>query len=250
MNNGFGAQLKEWRGIRRLSQLDLALHANISARHLSFLETGRAKPSREMVLLLGEALQAPRPVCNQMLTAAGFAHCFAARSEADVDTAPLYDAMDWMLKRHDPYPAFALDRHWKLLKMNATAQLLVSGAGLDLGDSLLEALLHNETMRSTLVNLEEIENHTLQRLRTELAHLGQDPVLEAAIKSLQARQKVGSVTTTPAAMIPAHYRFGDHVLSFFSTLSQFGGTDDITLAEIKIEMLFPANDVTKAFLTG
>lgn len=252
MNDTFGALLKEWRGIRRLSQLDLALTADVSPRHISFLETGRSQPSRDMVLHLGEVLQMPHAICNQMLETAGFAHVFAQKQEDSPDVAPLYEAMGWILARHDPYPAFALDRHWVLLEINPAAERLMGGVGLRVGDSMLEALFHNQILRQALDNLAEVESLMLQRLRTELAHLGRDPILEAAVERLQAEQKNGSVSSTlnAAAMIPARYRVGDHVLSFFSTLTQFGGTGDIALAEIKIEMLFPSDPQTKAFLTA
>lgn len=122
MSNEFGAGLKEWRARRRLSQLELGLAAAVSARHISFLETGRARPSRGMVLRLCEHLQVPRAARNRLLTAAGLAPAYAARPRSAADLGPLADAVDWMLARHAPYPAFALDRHWTRRRRRCSAR--------------------------------------------------------------------------------------------------------------------------------
>ena len=124
MDTAFGVALKEWRVQRRLSQLDLGLAADVSARHISFLETGRARPSRTMVLHLSEHLDLPRPVRNTLLNAAGFAPAYRSRDLGADDMRHIRDAVAWMLERHDPYPAMALDRHWTLVKANGTATML------------------------------------------------------------------------------------------------------------------------------
>lgn len=244
----FGSVLKEWRQTRRVSQIDPALSAGVSARHVSFLETGRARPSRGMVLRLCENLQIPNAGRNRMLIAAGLAPTYEMRAADDADLEALAQAVTWMLERHAPYPGMALDRHWRLVELNRPARLILSATGLDIGDSLIEALLNNEALRSALVNLQEVERHTLSRLRTELSHFGHDPVLEHVVATLEKRvnPEVGEVVLP--AVIPASYQTGDMVMSFFSTISQFGTTGDLTMSELKVELMFPADDVTRTAL--
>jgi transcriptional regulator with XRE-family HTH domain len=248
MQADFGAELKHWRSQRRMSQLDLGLSANVSARHISFLETGRARPSRAMVLNLCAELDVPRGARNHMLRAAGLAPAYGARALSDDDMAPVREAVAWMLARHMPYPAFAVNRHWVVQSVNPAATMLIGAAGLDVGDSLIDALIESAALRSALDNLDEIIQHALQRLRTESAHLGGDPVLESAITRLatQAESTANGVTGVLPAAIPTRYKLGETVLSFFSTITQFGTAEDVALSELKIEMLFPADAATRA----
>ncbi|WP_027243988.1 helix-turn-helix domain-containing protein [Leisingera daeponensis] len=247
---GFGGALKKWRQIRRLSQMELALSAGVSPRHLSFLETGRAQPSRGMVLRLSEELQVPPAARNQLLTAAGLAPAYVRRDLNDEELAPLRQAAKRMLERHEPYPAMLIDRHWHLLDMNRAAALMLGNTGITPGSSLIEALLGNAALRAALDNLEEVERHSLARLRTELAGFGADPVLEQAIARLQrsAAEPGGADGGVLPAVIPARYRMGGQVLSFFSTITQFGGTGDLAMSDLRIEMLFPADEATRGWL--
>lgn len=252
MSLDFGPALREWRQQRRMSQLDLGLSANVSARHISFLETGRARPSRAMVLQLSEELEIPRPARNRLLTAAGLAPAYAERSLSEEQMRPMRDAVDWMLGRHDPYPAFAMDRHWRVQKMNNTAQLLLAGMGMNPGDSMLLTLAENENVRAAIGNLDEVLMHTILRVRTEVSHLGGDPVLEDALQKLTELQ--GEPVTAPdglqPAFIPTVYRAGGMTLSMLSTFTQFGTAEDIALSELRIEMLFPADNATREVLQG
>lgn len=244
----FGAALKEWRQIRRMSQMDLAMAAGVSPRHVSFLETGRSRPSRGMVLRLCEELQVPGAGRNHLLTAAGMAPAYAQRTKGDDELKPLREAVRYMLERHAPYPALALDRHWRLEAVNGPAGLLLGAVGLKLGDSMLEALTANQAVRQSLENLAEVEQHMLSRLRTELAHFGRDPVLEAAMQALQAR--AGEPGGMLPAVIPARYRMQGQVLSFFSTIAQFGTTGDLAMSELKVELMFPADEETRQVLVA
>jgi transcriptional regulator with XRE-family HTH domain len=249
MNNGFGDLLKDWRTQRRLSQLDLGLAANVSARHISFLETGRAKPSRSMVLQLSETMQMPRPARNTLLNAAGFTDAYHSRDLNAADMAPIRAAVTWTLHRHDPLPAIALDRHWTVVNANTSATNLLAAVGFATGDSLLEALTHASRLRDALANWPEVRRHFLARLRTENAQLGGDTVLDAAIAIL-AREDAEfdhNAQDVLSAVIPTRYRFGGAILSLFSTIAQFGTAEDIALADLKIELMFPADDVTRAF---
>ncbi|QAX29729.1 helix-turn-helix domain-containing protein [Leisingera sp. NJS204] len=247
MAEGFGAVLKKWRGLRRMSQMALALEAGVSARHLSFLESGRSRPSRGMVLRLSDELQVPGGARNQLLAAAGLAPVFSRRNLNDAELAPLKQAAEQMMIAHEPYPALMIDRHWRLLRLNRPAALMLEGVGISAGCSLIEALLENAGLREVLENLQDVERLSLARLRTELAHFGEDPVLEQAVERLQ--RMVAASGCAPEgelpAVIPARYRMGGQVLSFFSTITQFGGTGDLAMAELRIEMLFPADEATR-----
>ncbi len=249
MPEPFGALLKTWRGQRRLSQLDLGLAANVSARHISFLETGRARPSKSMVLALAETLEVPRANRNVLLQAAGFARAYVQRDLAAEEMAYVRSAINWMLERHNPYPGIALDRHWNLLQANACAAGLMQPMGLGIGGSLLEAMLEGP-FAAALENREEILRHMLARLRTEISHLGGDAVLEAAAAKFAAELPPDA----PPAAIPmpavlaARYRVNGIMLAFFSTISAFGSTEDIALADVRIELMFPADEATRAVL--
>ncbi|MEP0944480.1 MAG: helix-turn-helix transcriptional regulator [Rhizobiaceae bacterium] len=250
MNTEFGSTLKQWRQQRRMSQLELGLSANVSARHISFLETGRSRPSRGMVLQLCEELAVPLPARNQLLTAAGLAPAYQKRSLDTADMQPAREALSWMMQRHDPFPAIAMDRHWHILQLNEAATRLLSGMGLGEGDSLLEAFLSSPEIQQSVENLSEVAFHVRARLQTESAHLGGDPVLSDAAERLTALiddDPTANQGVLPA-FVPTTYAFGGMSLSFFSTFSQFGTAEDIALAEIKIEMMFPADDATRDVL--
>lgn len=250
MDNAFGTHLRTWRDRRHMSQLELGLTANVSARHISFLETGRAKPSQPMVMMLGDVLDVPRASRNALLNAAGFAPAYERRDWSDDDMAAVRDAVDWTMRRHDPYPAFVLDRHWRLIKTNRSAGAMLVGLDVGEGDSLLDLMTNVEMTKALFENWHEVMHHMLTRLRTESLHLGGDDVLDAAAEKLSLA--LGTQPSTPmgtlAAMIPARYRAGDETLSLFSTIAQFGTAEDIALADMKIEMLFPADDTSRALL--
>lgn len=250
MQSSFGAFLKDWRNQRRMSQLDLGLSANVSARHISFLETGRSAPSRQMVHQLCNCLDVPASERNDLFHAAGFAPAYRRRALADEDMAPVKEAVEWVLERQNPYPAFALDRHWHLVKANQAATFMLQASGISEGDSLLDPMLEQERMMATFENWEEVADHMIARLRTESAHLGGDEVLDRAAQKL--REMICGRSTTGKgelqAFVPARYKAGTMVLSFLSTIAQFGTVNDIALSELKIEMMFPADETTRAAL--
>ncbi len=255
MDSAFGTVLKEWRGRRRMSQLDLGLTADVSARHISFLETGRARPSRAMVASLCEALEVPRAERNSVLHAAGFAPAYRRRDLDAAEMAHVRAAVDWTLDRHAPYPAMALDRHWHVVRANAPMQAMLAGLGVGEGDSLLHATLDVARMRQIIENWEDVGRHLVARLRTESAHLGGDQVLDEAAAALSATlgpaQAPAHTKTEGAlgAVLPTRYRTPDGcVLSLMSTMAQFGTAEDIALSELRIEMMFPADDATRAAL--
>ena len=249
MAESFGELLKHWRGERRLSQMELGLSANVSARHISFLESGRAKPSRAMIIQLSETLNVPRGNRNALLTAAGFAQAYSARSLDDAELRFVREAMDWTLERHCPYPAIAFDRHWQLVRMNSVSEGLLGNLGLAVGDSLLDAFLDGGPFATALENRDEIASHLVTRLRTESAFYGGDDVLDAAADRLQASLGSKHVDSNdPPAIISARYVANGVTLSLFTTISSFGSTEDIALADLKIELMFPADDFTREAL--
>ncbi|MDX1507795.1 MAG: helix-turn-helix transcriptional regulator [Woeseiaceae bacterium] len=252
MSEAFGALLRSWRGQRRMSQLELGLAANVSARHISFLETGRARPSKSMVLILSETLRVPRAIRNTLLNAAGFAKAYKSRDLGEDEMAYVRAAMDWTLERHSPFPAIAFDRHWRLVRSNGTAAALLEPMNLGEGDSLLDAFAEGGGIANAIVNWEEVARHMIARLRTESAHLGGDAVLEAGADRLaeQLGREKSEYTGTMPAVVAAKYNAGGMTLSFFSTISQFGSAEDIALADLKIELMFPADDFTREALVS
>ena len=251
MEHQFGGLLKDWRSKRRMSQLDLGLYANVSARHIAFLETGRSKPSRAMVSQLSEALNIPRADRNSLLNAAGFASVYQQRNIHDDDMAQVRSAVEWTLERHSPFPALAIDRHWVLVMVNASAEMMLSNLGLKVGDSMLESALHSDALRNAVADWPEVARHMSVRLRTESAHLGGDPVLDDAASKLAQEAEAADIDYDKPlqVVVPTRYHAGDMMLSFFTTIAQFGTAEDIALADLKIEFkFFPADDATRDML--
>ncbi len=262
-----GALIRDWRQLRRLSQLDLALDADISQKHLSFIESGRSHPSREMVLLLAETLLVPLRERNALLLAAGFAPVFGERGLDDPGLAAARAAIDLVLKGHEPYPALAVDRHWTLLAANAAVPALL---GLARDPELLRApvnvlrlSLHPRGIAPAIVNLAAWRHHILARLRQQIRATA-DPGLVALLEELSGypapempevhrsrrRDRAAAPEPEPGIVVPLELRLGGSVLSFFSTVTVFGTPVDITLSELAIEAFFPANEATRVALGG
>ena len=247
-----GTLLKDWRRRRRLSQLDLALESGVSARHLSFLETGRSKPSREMVLHLSEQLDVPLRDRNQLLLAAGFAPAYSEQPLDAPDMAPVRDALDRILKGHEPYPAVVVDRHWDLAAANASVQMFTQLASphlLDRPANALRITLHPEGMAPYIRNLPEWRAHLLDRLRRQIAVTDDDRL--AALYAEVAAYPGGEAELAshePGIAVPLRIAIDGAELAFFSTIATFGTAVDITLAELSIEAFFPADEATAAAL--
>jgi transcriptional regulator with XRE-family HTH domain len=252
-----GERLREWRQRRHLSQLELALDAEISTRHLSFIETGRAAPSREMVLRLAERLDVPLRARNSLLTSAGFAPSYPERPLSDPALTAAMAAIEHLLAAHDPYPAIAIDRHWTLVASNAAAQRLLAGIDASLlapSINVLRVSLHPAGLASRIVNLAEWKAHVLTRLRRQI-DAAADPVLEALATELAAYPAPASDVTTHtpddgAVFVPLHLRTPDGVLSFLSTTTIFGTPVDVTLSEVALESFFPADTETARLLAS
>ncbi len=254
---GAGELLREWRNRRRMSQLDLALEAGVSARHLSFVETGRSQPSREMVLMLAEQLQVPLREQNALLLAAGYAPVFAETSLESEEMEPVRRALDAILTGHEPYPAVIVDREWEIVASNAPAQMLLEGVAEELLAPPLNALritLHPDGLAPRIANFPEWSEHLLTRLHRQ-ALLSQDAALAELERELLTYPGVepASGVSEPAKMlfVPLRLRLPSGAeLSLFSTLATFGTALDITLEELSIESFFPANQQTDAYLRG
>jgi transcriptional regulator with XRE-family HTH domain len=250
-----GDHLREWRQRRRMSQLDLALEADISQRHLSFIESGRSTPSREMLLHLAERLGVPLRDRNPLLLAAGYAPVFAERRLDDPALLPARRAIDRILKGHEPYPAIAIDRHWTLIAANAAlAPLLETVADpalLEPPVNVLRLSLHPRGMAQHIANLAEWRAHLLDRLRQQISVSG-DPVLEKLLKDLLSYPAPEDAAEPHADFagiaVPLQLSTKAGLLSFISTTTVFGTPVDITLSELAIETLFPADEETAAVL--
>jgi transcriptional regulator with XRE-family HTH domain len=246
----FPGVLKDWRHRRRLSQLELATEAEVSPRHLAFLETGRARPSRGMVLRLSSVLDLPRGEQNAMLGAAGFAPQFPALPLETAEMARVAQAMRWTLDRHAPYPAMILDRLWRVVALNKPARALFGPAGFAEGASLLQAMATPEVFEALIENWVEVGHHTALRLRAESARAGGVAELDRAVAALMAHPEIAGfqAKTTGRAVLPTIYRLGGARLSLFSTYAQFGSAEEVGLSDLKIELMFPADAEAEAQL--
>lgn len=230
-----------------MSQLDLALEAEISTRHLSFVETGRAQPSREMVLHLAEQLDIPLRDRNVMLMAAGFAPVFAERALDDPAMAPARRAVEVILAGHEPYPALVVDQRWNLVAANRMVAPLLEGVAPELlapPVNVMRLSLHPNGLASRTVNAAEWRAHALERLRRQV-ELTAAPDLIALVTELKAYPAPPAPDRRPedfgGVAIPFQVMMGDRMLSFLSTTTVFGTAVDITLAELTLETFFPAD---------
>jgi transcriptional regulator with XRE-family HTH domain len=250
-----GELLRQWRERRRLSQLDLALQAEISTRHLSFLETGRSRPSRDMLLRLAEQLEVPLRERNHLLLAGGYAPAFGQTALDAPQMAAVRAALRQVLAGHEPYPAVVVDRAWNLVDANAAVAVLVGQADPALlapPVNVLRVSLHPDGMAPLIVNLGEWRAHLFGRLRREIA-LTADPGLVKLYQELRAYpcdqpEPDVEVPGPGDVVVPLRLRRGDRELSFLSIMARFGTPLDVTVAELAIESFFPADPATGAAL--
>ncbi len=243
-----GEHLRQWRQRRHLSQLDLAGDAEISTRHLSFVETGRASPSRDMVLKLAERLNVPLRERNMMLVAAGFAPAFPQRSLDDPALKAARAAIDLVLRAHEPSPALAYDRHWNLVSANRMVMPLLAGVPQRLLTppvNILRLAFHPEALARHTVNVAEWCGHLLERLRRQC-----EVTADAGLIKLRDELKAYPLPARSAPLppdnvaIPFKLRFGGDILSFMSATMIFGTPVDVTLSELALETFFPADEFT------
>lgn len=249
-----GGLLRTWRERRRLSQLELAGAADISARHMSFLETGRSIPSRAMLLRLAERLEIPLRERNALLLSAGYAPMYSERRLDDPALEQARKAVHLVVEGHHPYPALAVDRHWTLLASNSALTPLLGGVDprlLEPPVNVLRLGLHPQGIAPRVVNYTPWRAHTLARLRQQIAATA-DPILVELLAELESYPLVSTPETESkfddadygGVMVPFRLRTDYGVLSFFGTTTVFGTPLDITLAELAIESFFPADRQT------
>lgn len=250
-----GPLLREWRGRRRLTQLELGLDAGVSARHLSFVETGRSKPGRELLLAVAEQLQIPFRERNQLLLAAGHAPAFPERPLADPELAPVREAIDRILAAHEPYPAVAFDRAWNLVATNApmaalAATVEIDPALLESPINLLRTGLHPRGFAPLIVNLAEWRGHFLKRLAQQIAISADDGLRSlmdeiAAYPVPEGENRVATESGSGEILGPVrlHAPTGGE-WSFFGMFASFDTPFEVTTSELAIELLFPADRVT------
>ena len=253
-----GQLLREWRLRRNLSQLRLASGAAVSTRHLSFIETGRARPSREMILYLADRLEVPLRERNRLLLSGGYAPAYGERPLESDEMAAVRGALERVLAAHEPYPAVVLDRRWNLVLANGPVGLLTEGIAPDLLEppaNALRATLHPDGLAPRIVNLGEWSAHLLHRLRREIEATA-DEELAALRDELLTYPGIRERSPAPERVAPAdivlplELRHGDGTLSFFSTVTTFGTPNDVTLAELSLEAFYPADTATASFLAA
>ncbi len=247
--NQIGPLLKTWRSRRRLSQLDLALEAGVSTRHLSFVETGRARPSEQMVLHLAEQLDVPLRERNRLLLAAGYAPVYAQRALDAPELGPVKDALDQLLASHEPFPAIVVDRGWNLVAANRAIAMLTEGAAPQLLEPPVNALrlaLHPDGMAKRIINYGEWRAHLLRDLAAQADASGDD-ALYALHEELKAYPGEQGEPAEQAVFVPLRIRGPqDQELRFLSTRTTFATAVDVTVSELAIESFFPADAPTAA----
>lgn len=249
-----GSLLREFRERRRMTQLELALDAGVSARHLSFVETGRSKPGREMLLRVTEQLGVPFRERNQLLLAAGHAPAFPERALEDPELAPVREALELIMRGHEPYPALVVDRYWNVVTANAPMTALAAWIDPALLEPPLNAMrvgLHPRGLASRILNLGEVRAYFVGRLRRQVALTG-DPELAALLAQVEGypapayeRDPAGEAAAghivTPLVRIAAP---DGRELAFFATVATFGTAVEVTTSELSVELAFPADAAT------
>jgi transcriptional regulator with XRE-family HTH domain len=254
-----GRLLKHWRAVRRLSQLDLALAANVSARHLSFVETGRARPSAEMVLQLARVLEVPLREQNLMLEAAGFAPRFRAADLDDPALAGARKALEFLMKAYEPSPALVVDRHWNMLMgNNALGRMMAAFMPPEIAGSgernVLRLLFHPGGIRRYVTNWEELAGDVIERAHREALGGVPDEGLKNLLDELAAMDGVPAhfarprLERPPAPLVAMHLRKDGVDIRLFTMITTFGTAQDVTLQELRIEAFYPTDPDSQAAL--
>lgn len=254
VETAFGRMMREWRATRRLSQLELALRAEVSTRHLSYVETGKARPGRDLVEQLAEALEMPLRHRNSLLLAAGYAPQYRESELAAPEMALIRRAIDVTLERHEPFPAFTTNRHWDLVQANP-GMIRLLGAVRPGGpghDNIVRQIFDPQAMRPFIENWDEVAGDLLRHLHHEAAQNPADRRIRALIEealdwsggSLPWRR---AEAPAPLPVMTTVFRVGERRLTFFSTVTQFGGASDATVEDLRIETMHPVDDETRRF---
>jgi transcriptional regulator with XRE-family HTH domain len=246
----FGLLLRSWRERRRMSQQELSLTAEVSARHLSFLETGRSQPSRAMVLALADHLDIPLRERNELLASAGFAAVYPQRPLDAPEMRSVRAAVDQILEGHEPYPAVAVDRWWNLVAANATITELIADvdpAVLGPPTNVYRLTLHPDGLAPLIINLAEVAHHLVDRLRSDARATG-DPQLNALLAEVEDYSTVRAlprrIDAPDGVVVPMRLRHPQGELALFTTVTTFGTPADVTVAELALELFYPLDAAT------
>jgi len=243
--------MKHWRGIRRFSQLSLSTETGISSRHISFLETGRSKPSRGSVLTLARVLDMPKPAVNDALVAAGFAPEYPALDMTDIDLQPMMDAVMTILDNHAPMPAIVMDGAWQIVGGNAPAMQMMQFLPMHGSMSVVDALLNDDPDDPVFVNWHEIAAWTLIRLQIETSRMGSEGPLMDTYRRLATDPRLAGTDPTSFSnsgpYLTLKARMQGQTLSFFTMLAEFTTAQDIAMSERRVELFFAADEATKAY---
>jgi transcriptional regulator with XRE-family HTH domain len=255
----FGVLLRRWRAVRHVSQLALALDADISTRHLSCIETGRAQPSRDMVLRLAEAQEIPLRERNVLLLAAGYAPLYRQTSLDAPEMETARQAVDFLLRQQEPYPAIVVDRYWNTLRMNSGTRHFLGR--FPICDSVrphngVRLVFHPKGLRPFIENWESVAARIIQRVHREAAANPADETMKCFLEELLSypavpnRWRVLDLDAPPPPFLTINYRWNNSTLRLFASLTIFGTAQDVALQEMRIESFFPADEATRAALTA
>ena len=250
MKNTVGNILKEWRNQQRYSQLQLAVELGISSKHISFIETGRSIPSKEMILKISTFLIIPKRETNRALYSAGYAPIYFELSASDESLKPIIEAIEKMVQNHMPYPAIVLNQNWDVVMANDSAKELLASLGYSEHTNLIEALIADNPKTSKIINWHEAVSVVLARLKQEITMQGNSQKLqkyEAELSKCLSSCSESLSVETEEVVLSTKIQIKEKVLSFFSVIAQLGTVQDIRLSEYKIELMFPTDDTTKGY---
>ena len=254
MKKTFGDMIRHWRDIRRFSQLALSTATGISSRHISFLETGRSKPSRSSVLTIARVLAMPKTAVNDALLAAGFAPEFPSYDLTDVDLAPMMDAMMTILDNHAPLPAIILDGGWQIVGGNRSAMHMMQFLPMHGSMSVVDALLNDDFEKPVFINWYEIATWTLLRLQVETTREGGTGPLTEIYQKLATDPRLAEKDlrsfSNNGPYLTLKVRVKDQTISLFTVLAEFTTAQDINMSERRVELFFAADETTKIFFEG
>ena len=245
----FGRYMKQWRRQRGMSQLDLAVSADVSQRHVSFIETGRSRPRADIVHRVSEALEIPLRDRNILLEAAGLAAGYPEVPLSDGAAAPFRNAIRMMLETHMPYPAYVINRWWELIDANAAGRQFFPQTG-DTPVNLVDAILGPGPVRKMIDNFSAVGWLLIRRIRREVAQAGPDERLQELLERAEAYMKgvpVDADDLGAELLICPHLRIGDQLIRTVSMVARFGTAREVTLDELRVELVFPRDDEAEAF---
>lgn len=244
-----GSILQSWRKKRRLSQLALALNAGLSSRHLSFIETNRATPSREMIFKIHQVLMLPRHVLNTLLSASGHLPHYKSLPKSDESLKPIFLALDTMLANHMPYPAFVLDKHWNLVCANEAMKNLLLALNLQGHKNMIDALTAPTFNQSFLLNYHDVLTQLLNRIQSEMSLIIDDEILHRLEKKLMNALPNNAMLDSQDTVLKTQFNIHNKLLSLFSVIAELGAVQEIAVGEFKIELMFPLDETTELFFS-